>query len=241
MAIDIGEPNAPYSEVQIPSLDDAADIRAALRTYHYGSNVSDPFETEDSTEKFENSIANILQGLSEDKRNINIELIPSGSNLNQYTTPGVYCATLGSIASGSNYPAIGGARVPGILYVESYNNGGTVVQQYITTDTTSVSNSVFFVRTKVTVGETVTWAPANWSALSDSLHDHDERYTQTRDLALQLEVRPTQINGKNASGADLTGTRKIVVAAPITVEGKQVPNITPLQQSTLQPGDIWFW
>jgi hypothetical protein len=241
MAIDIGEPNAPYSQVQIPSLDEAADIRAALRTYHYGSNVSNPFETSESTENFQNSIAKILEDLSEDKRDISVELIPNGANLNEYTTPGVYCATLSSIASGSNYPLIGSARIPGILYVESYNNGGTVVQQYVTTDTTAASNSVFFVRTKVTVGESSTWAPANWSALSDSLHNHDERYTPSLLLAPQLEIRPTQINGKNASGADLTGTRKIVVAAPITVEGKQVPNITPAQQSTLQPGDIWFW
>jgi hypothetical protein len=243
MTTSIGEPNVPYADVQIPELEDAADIRAALRIYHYGSNVSDPFETEDSTEKFANSIANELKKLQDTKRSISISSIPAGSNLNSYDSPGVFYASASAAgnANSQNFPLVDGVRRSGILFVEATSDNSAVVQKYVTIDSNNAINGIMFVRTKIVVGGQTTWSPSVWSRLSDSSHNHDDRYTQTILLTPELERRPTQINGKNASGTDLTGTRKIIVAAPIEVGGEQVPNITSAQQATLQPGDIWFW
>lgn len=244
MTTSIGEPNVPYSDVQIPELEEAADIRAALRIYHYGSNVSDPFETEQSIEKYQTSIANELDKIKDSKRSIDVATIPADANLNSYTSPGVYYASPSVAASSGsqNYPLVDNARRGGFLIVESSGDGAIVTQKYITVDSNSSVNSIVFFRTKVTSGTgQITWAPSIWSRLSDSLHNHDDRYTQTILLTPELDRRPTQINGKNASGTDLTGTRKIIVAAPIEVNGEQVPNITAAQQATLQPGDIWFW
>jgi hypothetical protein len=237
MTTNIGESGVPYNQVQIPDLEDAADIREALRIYHYGSKSSDPTTTPEGEQFFENSIAGELQSLDELKRNVAIEGISAGSNLDSFTTPGAYYASQASIATGTNYPLIDGGRRPGILTVESAGNGSIVVQQYTVIDTANNGNATVFVRTKTASG----WLPSTWSRISESTHNHDERYIQTILLAPELAIRPTQINGKNASGTDLAGTRKIIVAAPIEVGGEQVPNITPAQAASLQPGDIWFW
>ena len=50
-----------------------------------------------------------------------------------------------------------------------------------------------------------------------------------------------QAPGPLTLNRDQDGTRKIIVAAPIEVNGEQVPYITAAQQASLQPGDIWFW
>lgn len=233
MTTNIGDSGAPYSDVQIPSLDEAADIRAALRIYHYGSETADP---DINSVEFKNSIAGSLETITSDKRNIDADVINSGTNLDSIVVPGVYYANSASASTGSNYPLISGTARAGFLIVENYNS--TIVQKYITTDANSALNAIVFVRTKLASG---VWSPAVWSRLSDSSHNHDERYMQTILLQPELDRRPTQINGKNASGIDLTGTRKIIVAAPIEVNGEQVPNITSAQQASLQPGDLWFW
>jgi hypothetical protein len=239
MTSNIGESGVLYNQVQIPDLDDAADIREALRIYHYGSRSSNPNSTPEGQEFFANSIAGELLSLEESKRNVAVETLSAGINLDSQTENGVYYASQSSVTSGSNYPLIDGARRPGLLLVESIGSGAgaVVVQRYIVIDTVASNNATVFVRTR-TNG---IWSPSTWSRLSESNHTHDERYTQTILLTPELNIRPKQINGKNASGTDLSGTRQIVVAAPIEVEGKQVPNITPAQTLSLQPGDIWFW
>jgi hypothetical protein len=237
MTTNIGESGVPYNQVQIPDLEDAADIREALRIYHYGSKSANPTSTPEGNQFFPKSIAGELENLDEIKRNIAIESISADTNLDSITTPGAYYASPSSITSGTNYPLIDNARRPGILVVESAGSGAIVVQQYIVIDTAANGNATVFVRTRTAGG----WLPSTWSRLSESSHNHDERYTQTILLTPELNIRPTQINGKNSSGIDLAGTRKIVVAAPIEVGGKQVPNITPAQTLSLQPGDIWFW
>lgn len=245
MTSPIGEPNKPYSDVRIPDLDEAADIRAALRIYHYGSNVSDPYETPDAEDKFQDSLAKNLLDLNDNKRNKSIVTIPADTNLNNIVDPGVYYIPTSNLTGGSNYPLIDGTKRAGFLFVESTGSGATVFQKYVTVDTNSSLNGIVFVRTKVSVtvgGNTQsTWAPPVWSRLSDSAHNHDERYMQLELLNPELQQRPTQVNGKNSSGTTLSGTRKIVVAAPMEVSGVQVPNITTAQQTSLQPGDLWFW
>jgi hypothetical protein len=239
MTTNIGESGVLYNQVQIPDLNDAADIREALRIYHYGSKTSNPTSTPEGEEFFANSIAGELLSLEESKRNIDVEILSAGINLDNQITTGVYYASTSSITSGSNYPLIDGVRKPGLLLVESTGSSDTsvVIQRYIVVDTVSSNNATVFVRTR-TNG---VWSPAVWSRLSESTHNHDERYTQTILLTPELNIRPKQINGKNASGTELTGTRQIIVAAPIDVSGQLVPNITPAQTLSLQPGDIWFW
>lgn len=237
MTTNIGDPGTPYNKVQIPTLDDDADIRAALRIYHYGANVSDPDNAPEGV--FDGSIAGELEALDAAKRNITVETISSNTNLDTKTTPGVYYASTLSISQGSNYPLIDSARRPGFLIVES--SGEVVIQRYITVDQVPALNGIVFVRTRTLVGQSYQWLPSTWTRLSDSTHNHDERYMQTIILRPELDGKPNQINGKNASGLDITGTRKIIVAAPIEINGEQVPNITPAQQASLLPGDIWFW
>lgn len=231
MTTNIGDPGAPYPDVQIPTLDEAADIRAALRIYHYGSETADP---DTNSTEFLGSIAGQLDSIKDSKRDIGVVALGS-VNLDSIVSPGVYYASSSSATGGSNYPLISGTARSGFLFVEA--SGTVIVQRYVTVDANSALNAIMFIRTKV--GST--WQPAVWSRLSDSSHNHDERYTQTILLTPELDRRPTQINGKNASGTDLTGTRKIIVAAPIEVNGEQVPNITSAQQASLQPGDLWFW
>ncbi len=234
MTTNIGEPNIPYADVQIPTLEDAADIRAALRIYHYGSDSADP---DLESEEFLNSVAGEILAISNSKRDISISAIPLSTNLNEITSPGVYYASLSAASGGSNFPLISGTARAGFLFVESWGEiNKLVVQKYVTLDNSASFNSVVFFRTKAE-----TWSPATWTRLSDSSHNHDERYIQTILLRPELDGKPNQVNGKNASGVDLTGTRKIIVAAPVEVGGVQVPNITPAQQASLQPGDIWFW
>ncbi len=236
MTTNIGDPTAPYADVQIPTLDEAADIRAALRIYHYGSETADPNVL---SPEFLGSVAGELLALDNAKRNIGVEPVATSTNLDNMLTSGVFYAPLASATSGTNYPLISGNARAGFLLVETY--GGVTLQKYITTDANSSLNAVVFTRTKILSPSGSVWSPAVWSRLSDSTHNHDERYMQTILLTPELDRRPTQINGKNASGTELTGTRKIIVAAPITVDGVQVPNITSAQQATLQPGDLWFW
>lgn len=236
MTTNIGDPGAPYSDVQIPTLDEAADIRAALRIYHYGSETTDP---DLQSSEFLGSVAGELSSLNSSKRNISVDSLASSINLDNVTDSGVYYASSAAATSGSNYPLISGTARAGFLLVETL--GGVTVQRYITTDSNSALNAVVFTRTKILSPSGSVWSPAVWSRLSDSSHNHDERYMQTILLMPELDRRPTQINGKNASGIDLTGTRKIIVAAPIEVNGEQVPNITSAQQASLQPGDLWFW
>jgi hypothetical protein len=232
MTTNIGDPTATYSNVQIPTLDEAADIRSALRVYHYGSDTADP--DEQSTE-FKNSIAGIIDTLDQNKRDLGVSIVGNSANLDNILTSGVYYAPSASATSGSNYPLISGIARAGFLVVETSN--AVTMQTYLTVDSNPSLNAVMFTRTRIGTS----WSPAVWSRLSDNTHNHDERYLQTILITPELDRRPTQINGKNASGNDLTGTRKIIVAAPVEVNGEQVPNITPAQQATLQPGDLWFW
>jgi hypothetical protein len=61
MTTNIGESGVLYNQVQIPDLNDAADIREALRIYHYGSKTSNPTSTPEGEEFFANSIAALAE------------------------------------------------------------------------------------------------------------------------------------------------------------------------------------
>lgn len=237
MSTNIGESGVAYSNVQIPTLEDEADIRAALRIYHYGANVSDPTDTAEAIAKFPNSIAGELGALDSSKRDVALTVLPSGSDLDTKTTPGVYYASAAAVLSGSNYPLLGGSRRAGFLSVESTGSGAVVTQTYTMIDVSSAINQAIFVRSKLNG----IWAPATWRRLSDEEHNHDNIYTRSTVITSALDERPTQINGKYSDTQTLSGTRKIIVARPITINGIEVPDITQTQRDSLQPGDIWFW
>jgi hypothetical protein len=101
---------------QIPSLSDNADIRTALRLYHYGSNTSAP-----SVVPAE-SLAGHLQNLENTKVDTVPTPIPTSTNLDTIIATGFYTQT--GTPTGLNYPS----SFPGLLTV--VNQGATVFQQY---------------------------------------------------------------------------------------------------------------
>jgi hypothetical protein len=239
MSTDIGESGVPYGNVQIPTLEDDADIRAALRTYHFGANVSDPTDTQEAIDNFPHSIAGELQSLQNTKRDIAVESILGAVDLDTKTTPGSYFVSQSAAIAGSNYPIIGGSRRAGFLTVESVGSGSNMVvtQTYTIVDSISAINQAIFVRSRING----VWAPASWRRLSDEDHNHDNIYTRSTTIDTALSEKVTQVNGKSSDTQTLSGTRKIIVARPITVNGVDIPDITQAQRDSLQPGDIWFW
>ncbi len=75
----IGNSGIPYREVQVPSLEDNADIQNALKIYHYGSATSSP-DVESST--YKKSIAGIIGALDADSQKRAPTELVNSENLN---------------------------------------------------------------------------------------------------------------------------------------------------------------
>ena len=98
----IGNSGIPYREVQVPSLEDNADIQNALKTYHYGTATSNPDLDSDSYKK---SIAGVIQALDAGTQKKDPTDLINLEDLNTKTTTGLYSQDSDSDAqSGTNYP-----------------------------------------------------------------------------------------------------------------------------------------
>lgn len=206
-----------YWNVQVPAISSPADIQDAFRIYHQGTTDSNP---DVSQNYFKNSIAGILTGLQDDKRDIVLPTISGNVSLNTYESSGVYLQQLDAAASLQyNYPSTRG----GILRVEQEN--GVVFQSY------QDNQNYSYVRAK--------WAGVwtSWTQQMDDRHNHDDIYYR-KDT---VDAKPTVYLGKDVSGNQLvSATRKLIIAAPLTdSNGVQTPNITI--NTPLVPGDLWFW
>jgi hypothetical protein len=163
MPINIGPENAAFN-VQIPAIDENADIQTAFRLYHYGQNNSGLGELN------QNSIAGFLGALDNEKIDSSPEIIPSNANLNNYTTSGFYAQnTNAKAATGTNYPrvpAVIGIPYAGLLRV--INDGSNVYQEYQVAGIPT--NPVYWRAFFGNLGWT------NWQGFAPENHIHDDRY-----------------------------------------------------------------
>ena len=120
MTENIGTGGAAKYNTTIPSLSDNADIQAALRFYHYGSDTTDPGTlVGDGTEEF---MAGYLETLENTKLGQDPTTLGAAADLDDQTVTGFYVQP--NTPTGSNYPE----AQAGSMFVIS--DGTNVFQQY---------------------------------------------------------------------------------------------------------------
>lgn len=256
MAVEpIGITGSPYN-TNVPALSENADIQAALRIYHYGSNTDDPQSIPSD------SIAGHLAALEASKVTGDpTQINGTSSNLNDYITTGYYSQSSNTNArSGTNYPTYDSTQWSGILTV--INEGSLVVQSY-----QIIENNVVFTRTYTGSAWTT------WKQLPDSTHTHDTRYYTKTDADTLLATKQPNLTGAattiassnlDASKALASNSSGKVVASTVTsnelsylsgttssvqnqldAKPNSPANTLFVQQSTptvgVQDGDLWFW
>jgi hypothetical protein len=197
-------------KTQIPGFEDAADIQAALKLYHYGSTSYNP-NNEDPSGLLPNSIAGHFQTLKDRLDSLNIQelnLLGTGENLNTKTQEGRYSQNSDTDArslNSANYPTINGLAYAGILSVVVGEN--IVYQTYQTSGVPSGSlNNAIFFRSR---GESLAYSP--WLQLSDTTHTHDDRYYTKGDTNNLLNAKQNTITGAASSvtSTNLTASRAV--------------------------------
>jgi hypothetical protein len=169
----IGQEGAPFN-VKAPDFNENADIRTAIRTYHYGEGQSGSQPLDSS------SIAGYLQLLTQSK--VSGEPIPLGANanLNNITTSGFYIQTSDANArTGSGYPTFNPAEQDslqraGLLRVIA-DPSGNVFQEYYSA--TPIAENRHYWRSKIGINNF-----SQWKASAELNHLHDDRYVLLRDI-----------------------------------------------------------
>jgi hypothetical protein len=229
----IGITGAPYN-TQIPTLAENADIQAALRVFHYGSDTDNPGINPPS-----NSIAGHLKNLETTKIAKAVTQIASGSsdpknNLNDvdYRATGYYAAT--NPVSGGNYPTFrfndadtSPTRYSGLLQVVV--DGTAIYQTYIAQIPSSPDNKVgIAVRGFYSGG----WTP--WRQLLDDNWNYNNTYYTKLQTYTRTEInsiRDTLDQDKISAG---TGTGANSLPQKIYVQASE-------PTSGMVAGDLWFW
>jgi hypothetical protein len=208
----IGNTGVPYREVQVPSLEDNADIQNALKVYHYGTATSSPDVDSDAYKK---SIAGILGILdSGTQKKDPIDLV-NNENLNAKVTTGYYSQDSDSDAqSGTNYPPQTGDKYAGVLTV--VNDGVLIYQTY---HVSGSRNSLYF-RT----GNTTTNAWSEWKKVTDDTHEHNALYYLKYETYTQQQTN-TELAKKPTS--NITNQKIFIQQAEPTTGASD--------------GDLWFW
>ncbi len=159
-----------------PDFNENADIRTALRTYHFG-------ESQDGVEPYDpNSIAGFLGNLRDGKISSIAQTIPANANLNQapYLSPGFYVQSSDINAqNGQGYPPYnpqqqGSAARAGLLKVYA-DSVGNVFQEYL--GATPRSEARVYWRSKIGINEFT-----DWKASADLNHLHDDLYVSISDV-----------------------------------------------------------
>lgn len=151
-------------QLQIPAIDDNADIQEALRLYHYGNTPSGVGTLDPE------SVAGYLDQLNKGKVSRAPIIIPSNANLNDYTESGFYAQnTTAKARTGTNYPKIPpniGLEYAGLLRV--FNDGTNIYQEY-------QIGGIY--------GQSVYWRArfgnlgfSNWQGFAVEGHNHDDLY-----------------------------------------------------------------
>jgi hypothetical protein len=201
-------------KTQIPGFDDAADIQAALKLYHYGS-TSYNSSNQDPSGLVDNSIAGHFQQITDRLDALNIQelnILSVAENLNNKTSEGRYSQDSNDDArslNSVNYPTVNGLAYAGILTVLNAEN--IIYQTYQTSGVPSGSlqNALFF-RSR---NAALVWG--QWIQLSDTSHTHDERYfteTETNNL---LAAKQNTITGAASTVVSTNlGSERVVVSSP---------------------------
>ncbi len=156
-------PNALFN-LQIPAIDENADIQTAFKLYHYGEN-----QASGVTPRSE-SLAGYLDSLEKGKVSKSPVIIPLNANLNNFTESGFYAQNTNAKAqTGSNYPLVPpviGQAYAGLLRV--FNDGANVYQEYQVAGLST--NPVYWRAFFGNLG----WTP--WQTFAVEGHIHDDRY-----------------------------------------------------------------
>ena len=236
MTTDIGTSGAPYN-TQIPLLAENADIQAALRIYHYGTNTDNPSPLVD------NSIAGHLAALEANKLNKTpVSLSGSGTNLNNYNTNGWWAQGSNTNArSGSNYPTFKLSETDNspLAYaglLQTVVDNGVIYQTYHATLDVSPKKTAMAWRAYFAGS----WS--GWKQSSDDSHTHDNRYYQKSDTntsaysTQQVDALLVVLGNTKISSAQTDNVITLPADAQL-VNGSQVPQGNP----TAQNNDLWFY
>lgn len=209
----IGNPNYPYADVQIPQLADSANIQSALKIYHYGSDTSSP---DSQSTSFKNSIAGLIKALYDGKVNSNPTLLNDTDSLDSKISTGFYAQNTDAYAKASlKYPDDNGEYYAGMLTV-SATSDGLVYQTYHM----SSRNLIFFrtgVRSGVSEPYTWTWN-SPWKKITDSTHQHNDLYYVKAEVNAALSTKST---------TSFTNHKTFIQQAEPT--------------TGMKAGDLWFW
>lgn len=200
-------------KTQIPGFDDAADIQAALKLYHYGS-TSYNSANEDPSGLLPNSVAGHFQAITDRLDALNIQelnILGVAENLNNKTQEGRYSQNSNTDArslNSVNYPTINGLAYAGILTVLNAEN--IVYQTYQTSGVPAgaLQNALFF-RSR---SDALVWSA--WIQLSDTSHTHDERYyTETETNNLLASKQNTITGAASTVVSTNLGSERVVVSS----------------------------
>lgn len=225
----IGITGAPYN-TQIPTLAENADIQAALRVYHYGSDTDNPGSTPPA-----NSIAGHLSALESSKIAKAVTVIPTGVNNNlnsdNYKVTGYYRAA-NPVADG-NYPTFRttdsdtATRYPGLLQVVV--DGAAIYQTYIAQITISPNNKM-----GIAVRGYYAGAWTSWRQLLDDAWNYNNTYYTKSEVYTKSEINAT-VTGINQDKISAgTGTGANSLPQKIFVQSAE-------PTSGMVAGDLWFW
>ena len=188
MSEDIGS----LYKTQIPQYEDAADIQAALKMYHYGSSGYDVANI-DETQLVSNSIAGYFANIQNQLDNIEpivVQSLAQAENLDTYLSNGIFSQDSNSDArslGSSGYPTSNGQAYAGLLTVT--NGDGLVYQTYQMIGDNSSSpigpNKTFFRSYNPAVSNSLQkWSV--WKELSDSTHNHNDIYYLKSEVTTQI-------------------------------------------------------
>ena len=252
MVTNIGENNAPY-QAKIPVLGDNADIQAALRIYHYGSDTSNPSPLP------EDSIAGHFNTLDTTKISIPIAIV-ANANLNNspYTLSGYYhqATNSGARTGTANYPTFGGTQYAGMLEVLTEN--GIIYQtyhMYVNTTNTlkywrvyaSGSWSIWQTATDQITGSGSSIATTSLTASKAAIVDAGQKIATS---SVSSDELATLVGVTTASGSTVQAqlnTKPTIYNTSGTISGTRIfvqqlePNSTNNSGYTPQAGDLWFW
>lgn len=225
MPTDIGNNGAPYSDVQVPLLTEDADIQAALRTYHYGSDTKDPGTLT------KNSISWYLNNLNTSKINVDPVHVTASTDLNssQLQSTGYYVFS-GSGVSSPNLPKLNNVAYPGLL--EVVVDGGVVFQTYHMIQYSA--NASAQINSKAWRANWDGWT--SWKYLSEEGHVHDNRYYKKYDQSTVSDKSDVTYNAPAVDGF-------LATLRDDKIDGVNVNKITVSATAPVNPsdGDLWFW
>lgn len=191
---------------QIPTYEEAADIKAALKLYHYGTTTPGVVQPD--------SIAGHLSSLQASVDAIvSLDVISIGADedLNDYTASGYYNQASNTSArstNAANYPTFNGLAYAGLLSVlyapiDQIADNGFVYQEYqMVGDATAR-----FYRTRTSAGSASPKTWSAWSRISESTHSHPDLYytkTETNEL-LNAKEGTITVTASRALASDTNG------------------------------------